>query len=161
MAYTTTAQLRIAAGSQAALEEISDTENAATLALAQAGADGEIDSRARRLWGDALPFSPVPDVIAAPAADETVYRLRCMKRVQGEADAVRRQQREETLKLLEAGKLMPPPADTYPIRDGGGAVSGTSTLTEADNLAKLLRALHQFIRLALLRRGAVGIQQPA
>lgn len=119
MAYATLAQLRIAAGGTAALQEISDNEAAATLALAQAGADGEIDSRARRL-GHTLPFSPVPDIIAALAADEAVYRLRAMKRVLGAEDETRRTARQQLLVDLEAGKLLPSADDPYPVGDGGG-----------------------------------------
>ncbi len=126
MAYSTQAQLAAAAGGAAALAELADNDgngqvDAAVLAQAQAAADAEIDAKARRLWGSALPFDPIPDVISALAAEETVYRLRMYKRMLGEIDERLRAERLALLDKLEAGTLMPPPADTYPIGSGGGA----------------------------------------
>lgn len=131
MAYASLSDLRTAAGGQAALEEISQTESAPVLALAQAAADGEIDSRARRLWGDALPFSPVPDVIRAMSAEESVRRLRSWARVpQPLEDAEKRRQYEDLLDRLERGMLIPPPS-SYPLAGAAAPapVMGTRTMT--------------------------------
>lgn len=131
MAYTTQAQLEAAAGGAAALLELaSDGEETpaidpAVLAQAQAAADAEIDSRARRLYGTVLPFGTVapfltvPPQITSMAAEETVYRLRMYKRILGDTDTRLREIREDRLDDLEAGRLIPPP-DPYPIGDGGG-----------------------------------------
>jgi hypothetical protein len=101
------------------------------MALAQATVDGEIDSRARRLHGVSLPFSPVPDSIRGMAARETVRVLRAWKRAPTDRDADDRRIFEAWLEQLAAGLVIPPAADTYPIGDGGGApVSGTRVLSD-------------------------------
>lgn len=134
MAYATLAQLRIAAGGSAALAEISDSEDAAVLAFAQASADAWIDGVTRRLNSAAIPWNTTDaPQIAFLAAAETVYILRCQKRVEGANDIEAHKDRQTTVEAIAAGKVMPSTADTYPVGDGGGGpVSGTRTLTSDD-----------------------------
>jgi phage gp36-like protein len=126
VAYTTQAQIANAAGGAAALDEIAavdggSTVDAGVLAQAQAEADAMIDSAARRLYGDLLPFDPVHPAIAALAAAEVVYILRAQKRVLSDADITRKTARDATIEALKRGEWNPITPDPYPLADGGGA----------------------------------------
>lgn len=136
MAYTTTAELRIAAGGQEALKEVSYNEDAATLALAQAVVDSEIDMTARRLHGLNVPFTSSADIAAIKgmAARETVRVLRNFARIPKGNDAEERGMFEAWLVQLAAGNVLVP-SDPYPIGEGGGTPiaeeRSTSTWTGA------------------------------
>lgn len=140
MPYTDQAALEIAAGGTAALIELTDINHDGVadwtaIAQAQAEADSWIDGYARRLYGEQLPFDPVPAAIRAMAAAETVYRLRSYRRVLSDSDHQLRAERDATMTSLESGQWNPVEGDTYPIGDGGGtptAVERTTTSTSAD-----------------------------
>ncbi len=139
MAYTTTADLRIAAGGQAALEEISGQEDAPIIAAAQLEADAWIDGVTRRINSAAVPWNTADaPQIKALAAAETIYILRMQKRVAVERDDQAHERRKMVLEGIAAGTIMPSTADAYPVGDGGGApVSGQRTATSADIAAGL------------------------
>lgn len=125
MPYSTLAQLRIAAGGSAVnaapLAEISNNEDATTIAQAQALADSYIDAFAYRLYSELLPFGSVAPVLAVPpaiaswAADEAVYVLRGWKHVLGNDDQTKKTQRDASMVALEAGRFNPVAGDVYPI----------------------------------------------
>ena len=125
MAYAETEDLSYAAGGTARLLRLTDHENsgninAAVLARAQDEADAWIDSYARRLYGERLPFDPVPRVIRDLAAAEAIFRLKQFVNDVSPGDISLREQRLRDMKALEAGTLLPVEADPYPIAEGGG-----------------------------------------
>lgn len=125
MAYSTEADLATVAGGLPALLELTDYDGDSVadpdvIELAQAEADEMIDGSLRRLYGDQLPFDPVPKLIRSIAAVETVYRLKTYRRVATDRDDDLHRQRQETLASMQAGQFMPVTTDPYPIGDGGG-----------------------------------------
>lgn len=123
MAYTTTTELLNAYGTTGgAFGDIADIDgdgepDGPAVTLAQSEADSLIDSYARRLYGDKLPFSTVPGLVKSLALAETIFVLKRNRGLLVQMDRDNRADRIKTLEDVEAGKLMLVEGDQYPIGD--------------------------------------------
>lgn len=108
MAYSTQTDVELAAGGAAKLVELADQDGDGSLdtsAVEQAIADADalINSYAQRR--NAVPYSPVPDIIRRYSAREAVYQLKVARGCVTELDQARHEELVKWLELLAKGHV--------------------------------------------------------